>query len=62
MKAAVGLSFRTNIGKASIAYQGIKLWNKGIPETIEKSTKYGSFSKELKQHLLERENLTLSNV
>ena len=54
-------SFRTNIGRASLAYQGIKLWNKGIPETIKKSAKYSSFSKELKQHLLEGNNLTLSN-
>ena len=54
-------SFRTNIGRASLAYQGIKLWNKGIPETIKKSTKYSSFSKELKQHLLEENNLILSN-
>ena len=46
-------SFRTNIGRASLAYQGIKLWNKEIPET--------SFSKELKQHLLERNNLILRN-
>ena len=44
-------SFRTNIGRASLAYQGIKLWNKGIPETIKKSAKYSSFSKELKQHI-----------
>ena len=54
-------SFRTNIGRASLAYQGIKLWNKGIPETIKNSAKYSSFSKELKQHLLEGNNLTLSN-
>ena len=54
-------SFRTNIGRASLAYKGIKLWNKGIPETIKKSTKYSSFSKELKQHLLEENNLILSN-
>ena len=53
-------SFRT-IGRASLAYKGIKLWNKGIPETIKKSTKYSSFSKELKQHLLEENNLILSN-
>ena len=32
-------SFRTNFGRASIAYQGIKLWNKEIPETIKKSRK-----------------------
>ena len=37
-------SFRTNIGRASLAYQGIKLWNKGIPETIKKSAKCSSFS------------------
>ena len=36
-------SFRTNTGRASLAYQGIKLWNKGIPETIKKSAKYSSF-------------------
>ena len=30
-------SFRTNIGRAPLSYQGIKLWNKGIPETIKKS-------------------------
>ena len=54
-------SFRTNIGRASLAYQGIKLWNKGIPETIKKSAKYSSFSKELKQHLLEGNNLTPRN-
>ena len=54
-------SFRTNIGRASLAYQGIKLWNKGIPETIKKSAKYSSFSKELKQHLLEGNDLILSN-
>ena len=54
-------SFRTNIGRASLAYQGIKLWNKGIPETIKKSAKCSSSSKELKQHLLEGNNLTLSN-
>ena len=41
-------SFRTNIDRASLAYQGIKLWNKGIPETIKKSTKYSPFSKKLK--------------
>ena len=40
---------------------GIKLWNKEIPETIKKCTKYSSFSKELKQHLLEGNNLILSN-
>ena len=28
-------SFRTNIGRASLAYQGIKLWNNGIDETIK---------------------------
>ena len=55
-------SFRSNIGKASLAYHGIKLWNKGTPETIKRSTKYCSFSKELKQHLSEGENLTLNNV
>ena len=54
-------SSRANIGRASLAYQGIKLWKKGIPETIKKSAKYSSFSKELKQHLLEGNNLTLSN-
>ena len=54
-------SFRTNIGSTSLAYQGIKLWNKGIPGTIKKSAKYSSFSKELKQHLLEGNNLTLNN-
>ena len=54
-------SFRTNIGRASLAYQGMKLWRKGIPETIKKSTKYSSFYKELKQHLLEGNNLILSN-
>ena len=54
-------SFRTNIGRASLAYQGIKLWNKRISETIKNSAKYSSFSKELKQHLLEGNNLTLSN-
>ena len=53
--------FRTNYGRASIAYQGIKLWNKGIPKTIKKSTKYSSFYNELKEHLLEENNLILSN-
>ena len=54
-------SVRTNIGRASLAYQEIKLGNKGIPETIKKSAKYSSYSKELKQHLLEGNKLTLSN-
>ena len=54
-------SLRSNIGRASLAYQRIKLWNKGIFEIIEKCTKYSSFSKELKQHLLEGNNLILSN-
>ena len=54
-------SFRTNIGRSSLAYQGIKLRNKGIPETMKKSTKYSSFYIELKQHLLEGNNLILSN-
>ena len=30
-------SFKTNIGRASLAYQGKKLWNKGIPVNIKKS-------------------------
>ena len=41
-------SFRTIIGRASLAYQGIKLWGRGNPETIKKSTRHSSFSKELK--------------
>ena len=60
MKVTI-VNFRTNIGRDSLAYQGIKLWNKGIPETIKKSTKYNSFYKELKQHLLEGNNLIPSN-
>ena len=54
-------SFRANIGKTTFAYQGVKLWNKGIPETIKKSIRYCSFSKELKQHLLEENKLIVSN-
>ena len=54
-------SFRTNIGRASLADQGIKLWTKGIPETMKKSEKYSFFSTELKQHLLEGNDLILSN-
>ena len=54
-------SFRINIGRALLAYQGIRLWDKGIPETIKTSAKYSSFSKELKQHLLEGNDLILSN-
>ena len=50
-----------NIGRASLAYQGIKLWNKGIPETIKKSATYSSFSKKLKRHYLEGNDLILSN-
>ena len=54
-------SFRTNVGRASLTYQGMKLWNKGIPKTIKISAKYSSFSKELKQHLLKGNDLILSN-
>ena len=54
-------SFRTNIGRASLAYQGIKLWNNGIHWTIEMFAKYSPFSKELKKRLLEGNNLILSN-
>ena len=54
-------SFITNIGRASPAYQEMKLWNKGILETIKKSAKYSLFSKKLNQHLLEGNDLILSN-
>ena len=33
------LSFRTNIARASLAYQGTKMWSKGITETIKTSAK-----------------------
>ena len=52
-------SVRTNIGRASLASQGIKLWNKGIPETIKKSAKYSLFSKKLRQHFSEGNDLIL---
>ena len=54
-------SFRTNTGRVSLAYQGIKLWVKEIPETIKKSATYSSFSKKLKRHYLEGNDLILSN-
>ena len=56
----IGPSFRT-MAEPALAYQGIKLWNTGIHVTIKKSGKYSLLSKELKQHLLEGNNLTLSN-
>ena len=52
-------SFRTNTGRVSLAYQGIKLWVKEIPETIKKSATYSSFSKKLKHHFLEGNDLIL---
>ena len=54
-------SSRTNIGRASLAYQGINLWNNGIHGTIKKFVKYRPFSKELQERLLEGNNLILSN-
>ena len=43
---------RTNIGQRFISYDGIKLWNEGIPSDIKAKNKISKFLSAYKKHLL----------
>ena len=48
---------RTNIGKSSLAYQGIHTRNNSIPTNIKRCEIHSTFVKKLKLHPLEVEDL-----
>ena len=45
---------RTNLGKRSIKYDGIKAWAK-VPQEIKDITNIGSFKYKLKEHIIANE-------
>ena len=46
--------FRTNIGKLSLHYQGIHLWNTEIPREIKNDRNIKLFTKQLKDYTLKK--------
>ena len=48
--------FRTNIGKLSLHYQGIHLWNREIPREIKNVRNIKFFTKQLKDNTLKKNN------